>query len=79
MEACFCVGGGEKSCICLPFDEKSKFLILDEPTNDLDLITLKVLEEFLEEFEGCIITVSHDRYFMDRLVDHLFILKVKVR
>ena len=51
------------------------FLILDEPTNDLDLITLKVLEEFLEEFEGCIITVSHDRYFMDRLVDHLFIFE----
>ena len=50
-------------------------MILDEPTNDLDLITLKVLEEFLEEFEGCIITVSHDRYFIDRLVDHLFIFE----
>ena len=51
------------------------FLILDEPTNDLDLITLKVLEDFLDEFEGCMITVSHDRYFMDRLVDHLFVFE----
>jgi ATP-binding cassette subfamily F protein uup len=48
------------------------FLILDEPTNDLDLQTLRTLEEFLLDFPGCILIVSHDRYFMDRLVDHLF-------
>ena len=48
------------------------FLILDEPTNDLDLQTLRTLEEFLKDFPGCILIVSHDRYFMDRVVDHLF-------
>ena len=48
------------------------FLVLDEPTNDLDLQTLRTLEEFLQDFPGCILIVSHDRYFMDRLVDHLF-------
>ena len=48
------------------------FLVLDEPTNDLDLQTLRTLEEFLKDFPGCILIVSHDRYFMDRLVDHLF-------
>ncbi len=51
------------------------FLILDEPTNDLDLLTLNSLEQFLNEFTGCLILVSHDRYFMDKLVDHLFILQ----
>jgi len=51
------------------------FLILDEPTNDLDLATLNILEEFLENFSGCLILVSHDRYFMDRLVDHLFLFE----
>jgi len=51
------------------------FLILDEPTNDLDLPTLGVLENFLSEFPGCLIIVSHDRYFMDRLVDHLFVFE----
>ncbi|MEE9437909.1 MAG: ABC-F family ATP-binding cassette domain-containing protein [Saprospiraceae bacterium] len=51
------------------------FLILDEPTNDLDLVTLNVLEEYLLDFPGCLIIVSHDRYFMDKIVDHLFILK----
>ncbi|HEY0434907.1 MAG TPA: ABC transporter ATP-binding protein, partial [Chitinophagaceae bacterium] len=51
------------------------FLILDEPTNDLDLPTLGVLENFLSEFAGCVAIVSHDRYFMDRLVDHLFIFE----
>jgi ATP-binding cassette subfamily F protein uup len=51
------------------------FLILDEPTNDLDLPTLGVLEDFLSEFPGCLIIVSHDRYFMDRLVDHLFVFE----
>ena len=51
------------------------FLILDEPTNDLDIITLNVLEDFLQDFQGCLIIVSHDRYFMDKLVDHLFIFE----
>ncbi len=51
------------------------FLILDEPTNDLDILTLNILEEFLEEFPGCLMIVSHDRYFMDKLTDHLFILE----
>jgi ATP-binding cassette subfamily F protein uup len=51
------------------------FLILDEPTNDLDLITLSKLEDFLENYSGCLLIVSHDRYFMDRLVDHLFIFE----
>src|SRR6185369_1777901 len=51
------------------------FLILDEPTNDLDLITLNILEDFLLHFGGCLLVVSHDRYFMDKLVDHLFIFE----
>lgn len=51
------------------------FLILDEPTNDLDLPTLSVLEQFLIDFAGCVLLVSHDRYFMDKLVDHLFIFE----
>lgn len=51
------------------------FLILDEPTNDLDLLTLRVLEDFLLQFKGCLIIVSHDRSFMDRLVDHLFVFE----
>jgi ATP-binding cassette subfamily F protein uup len=51
------------------------FLILDEPTNDLDIFTLNVLEDYLIAFEGCLIIVSHDRYFMDKLVDHLFIFE----
>jgi ATP-binding cassette subfamily F protein uup len=51
------------------------FLILDEPTNDLDILTLNVLEEYLQNFRGCVIIVSHDRYFMDKVVDHLFIFK----
>jgi len=51
------------------------FLVLDEPTNDLDLPTLGVLENFLSEFQGCLVIVSHDRYFMDRLVDHLFVFE----
>jgi ATP-binding cassette subfamily F protein uup len=50
------------------------FLILDEPTNDLDIFTLQVLEDYLLSFEGCLIIVSHDRYFMDKLVDHIFLL-----
>lgn len=51
------------------------FLILDEPTNDLDIVTLNTLEEFLDNFPGCLVIVSHDRYFMDRLVDHLFVFE----
>lgn len=51
------------------------FLVLDEPTNDLDLQTLRTLEEFLRAFAGCILIVSHDRYFMDRIVDHLFVFE----
>src|SRR5205085_5406646 len=51
------------------------FLILDEPTNDLDLPTLGVLENFLSDYPGCLLIVSHDRYFMDRLVDHLFVFE----
>jgi ATP-binding cassette subfamily F protein uup len=50
-------------------------LILDEPTNDLDIATLNVLEEYLEDFNGCVIVVSHDRYFMDKIVDHLLVFK----
>jgi len=71
------LSGGEKKRLYLLtiLMKNPNFLILDEPTNDLDLITLKVLEDFLDEFEGCIITVSHDRYFMDRLVDHLFVFE----
>ncbi len=71
------LSGGEKKRLYLLtiLMMNPNFLILDEPTNDLDLITLKVLEDFLDEFEGCMITVSHDRYFMDRLVDHLFVFE----
>ena len=55
--------------------QNPNFLILDEPTNDLDLPTLSVLENFLSDFQGCLLIVSHDRYFMDRLVDHLFVFE----
>jgi len=51
------------------------FLVLDEPTNDLDLPTLSILESFLQDFQGCVIIVSHDRYFMDKLVEHLFVFE----
>ena len=71
------LSGGEKKRLYLLtiLMKNPNFLILDEPTNDLDLITLKVLEDFLDDFAGCLITVSHDRYFMDRLVDHLFVFE----
>lgn len=71
------LSGGEKKRLYLLtiLMMNPNFLILDEPTNDLDLITLKVLEDFLDDFAGCMITVSHDRYFMDRLVDHLFVFE----
>ncbi len=51
------------------------FLVLDEPTNDLDIPTLRILEDWLQQFKGCLIVVSHDRYFMDQVVDHLFVFK----
>ncbi len=51
------------------------FLILDEPTNDLDLVTVGVLEDFLMTYKGCLIVISHDRFFMDKITDHLFILE----
>jgi ATP-binding cassette subfamily F protein uup len=57
--------------------QNPNFLILDEPTNDLDIVTLNVLESFLLDFPGCLIVVSHDRYFMDKIVDHLFVFQEK--
>ena len=51
------------------------FLVLDEPTNDLDIVTLQILEEYLQDFPGCVIVVSHDRYFMDKVVDHLLVFR----
>lgn len=71
------LSGGEKRRLYLLtiLMENPNFLILDEPTNDLDIVTLNVLEEFLLDFPGCILIVSHDRYFLDKLVDHLFIMQ----
>ncbi len=71
------LSGGEKKRLLLLtiLFRNPNFLILDEPTNDLDLPTLAVLENFLSEFQGCLLIVSHDRYFMDRLVDHLFVFE----
>lgn len=71
------LSGGEKKRLQLLaiLFRNPNFLILDEPTNDLDLPTLSVLENFLSEFKGCLLIVSHDRYFMDRLVDHLFVFE----
>ncbi|MEO1714944.1 MAG: ATP-binding cassette domain-containing protein, partial [Bacteroidota bacterium] len=71
------LSGGERRRLHLltVLMENPNFLILDEPTNDLDILTLNVLEEFLMAFPGCVIIVSHDRYFMDKLVDHLFIFE----
>jgi ABC transport system ATP-binding/permease protein len=68
------LSGGEKRRLYLltVLVKNPNFLILDEPTNDLDIVTLQTLEEFLDEFKGCVLIVSHDRYFMDRLVDHIF-------
>lgn len=69
------LSGGEKRrlYLCTLLMKNPNFLILDEPTNDLDILTLSVLEDFLQDFPGCVIIVSHDRYFMDKLVDHLFV------
>ena len=71
------LSGGEKKRLQLLsiLFRNPNFLILDEPTNDLDLPTLSVLENFLSEYQGCLLIVSHDRYFMDRLVDHLFVFE----
>lgn len=71
------LSGGEKKRLQLLsiLFSNPNFLILDEPTNDLDLITLSVLEDFLENYQGCVIIVSHDRYFMDKLIDHLFVFE----
>lgn len=71
------LSGGERRRLqlLLVLIKNPNFLILDEPTNDLDLMTLNVLEEFLDDFPGCLIIVSHDRYFMDRLVEHLFVFE----
>ena len=69
------LSGGERQRLhlCTVLMRSPNFLILDEPTNDLDIPTLNVLEDYLKNFQGCLIVVSHDRYFMDRVVDHLFV------
>lgn len=71
------LSGGQrrKLYLCTVLMENPNFLILDEPTNDLDIQTLQVLEEYLQDFPGCIIVVSHDRYFMDKVVDHILVFK----
>ena len=71
------LSGGElkRLYLCTVLIQNPNFLILDEPTNDLDIVTLSVLENFLLDFPGCLIVVSHDRYFMDKIVDHLFIFR----
>lgn len=71
------LSGGEKRRLHLlmVLIKNPNFLILDEPTNDLDILTLNILEDFLNDFQGCLLLVSHDRYFMDKLVDHLFIFE----
>ncbi len=71
------LSGGERRRLYLltVLMRNPNFLILDEPTNDLDVLTLQVLEDFLEDFPGCVVIVTHDRYFMDRLVDHLFVFE----
>ena len=71
------LSGGERKrlYLCTVLIQNPNFLILDEPTNDLDIVTLNVLENFLLDFPGCLVVVSHDRYFMDKIVDHLFVFK----
>ena len=71
------LSGGEKRrlYLCTILMENPNFLILDEPTNDLDILTLNVLEDFLQEFPGVLVVVSHDRYFMDKIIDHLFVFE----
>ena len=71
------LSGGEKRklYLCTVLMKNPNFLVLDEPTNDLDIKTLQILEDYLQEFPGCVIIVSHDRYFMDKVVDHLLVFK----
>lgn len=71
------LSGGERKrlYLCTVLIRNPNFLILDEPTNDLDIVTLNVLESFLLDFPGCLVVVSHDRYFMDKIVDHLFVFR----
>jgi len=71
------LSGGERKrlYLCTVLIQNPNFLILDEPTNDLDIVTLNVLENFLLDFPGCLVVVSHDRYFMDKIVDHLFVFQ----
>ena len=71
------LSGGErrKLYLCTVLMQNPNFLVLDEPTNDLDITTLSILEEYLQDFPGCVIVVSHDRFFMDRVVDHLLVFK----
>lgn len=73
------LSGGEKRklYLCTVLMKNPNFLVLDEPTNDLDIQTLQILEEYLQDFPGCVIVVSHDRYFMDKVVDHLLVFKGK--
>ncbi len=75
------LSGGEKRrlYLCLVLMRNPNFLVLDEPTNDLDIVTLNVLEEYLRNFKGCVIVVSHDRYFMDKVVDHLLVFHGQAR
>jgi ATP-binding cassette subfamily F protein uup len=71
------LSGGERKrlYLCTVLIQNPNFLILDEPTNDLDIVTLNVLESFLLDFPGCLLVVTHDRYFMDKIVDHLFVFR----
>ncbi len=71
------LSGGEQKrlYLCTVLIQNPNFLILDEPTNDLDIVTLNILESFLLDFPGCLLVVSHDRYFMDKIVDHLFVFQ----
>jgi ATP-binding cassette subfamily F protein uup len=71
------LSGGErrKLYLCTVLMKNPNFLVLDEPTNDLDIVTLQILEEYLQDYPGCVIVVSHDRYFMDKVVDHLLVFK----
>ena len=71
------LSGGERRrlYLCTVLMQNPNFLVLDEPTNDLDIVTLQILEEYLRNFKGCVIVVSHDRYFMDKVVDHLLVFR----
>jgi len=71
------LSGGEKRrlYLCTVLIKNPNFLVLDEPTNDLDIVTLNILEDYLQNFKGCVIVVSHDRYFMDKVVDHLLVFR----